>query len=111
MCIFKTIHLLLAITITLQAYVLVHLSFQASLYNTIDWPRLVVVHTLQISSPQRPLGQNLSEPGHEKTCLMSQANNKGEDQPAHPHSLISTFVVRCLDNIIPLVSISKISSL
>ena len=39
------------------------------------------------------------------------ANNKGADQPAHPRSLISTFVVRCLDSIIPLVSISEISSL
>ena len=29
----------------------------------------------------------------------------------HPHSLISAFVVRCLDSIIPLVSISKIASL
>ena len=42
---------------------------------------------------------------------MSYANNKGADQPAHPRSLISTFVVRCLDSIIPLVSISKISRL
>ena len=24
------------------------------------------------------------EPGHEKMCLMSYANNKGADQPAHP---------------------------
>ena len=38
---------------------------------------------------------------------MSYANNKGADQPAHPRSLISTFIVRCLDNIISLVSISK----
>ena len=30
---------------------------------------------------------------------------------AHPRSLISAFVVRCLDCIIPLVSISKIASL
>ena len=42
---------------------------------------------------------------------MLYANNKGADQPAHPCSLISTFIVRCLDSIIPLVSISKISSL
>ena len=34
----------------------------------------------------------------------------GADQPAHPHSLISTFVVRCLDRIIFRVSISEISS-
>ena len=36
---------------------------------------------------------------------MPYANNKGADQPAHPRSLISTFVVRCLDSIISLVSI------
>ena len=33
-------------------------------------------------------------------CLMLYANNKGADQPAHPCSLISTFVVRCLDSMI-----------
>ena len=42
---------------------------------------------------------------------MSYANNKGTDQPAHPGSLISTFVVCCQDSIIFLVSISEISSL
>ena len=43
--------------------------------------------------------------------VMPYANNKGADQPAHPRSLISAFVVRCLDSIISLVSISEISSL
>ena len=52
-----------------------------------------------------------SEPGHEKMCLMSYANNKGADQPAHPRSLISDFVVRFLDSIISLDSIAKISRL
>ena len=47
------------------------------------------------------------EPRHEKTCL-SYANNKGTDQLAHPRSLVSTSVVRCLDSIIPLVSITEI---
>ena len=42
---------------------------------------------------------------------MPYANNKHADQPAHPRGLISAFVVRCLDSIIPLISISKISSL
>ena len=42
---------------------------------------------------------------------MPYANNKGADQPGQPSSLISTFVFRCLDSIIPLVSISEISSL
>ena len=41
---------------------------------------------------------------------MPYANDKGADQPAHPRSLISAFIVRCLDSIIPLVSIPEISS-
>ena len=53
----------------------------------------------------------ICEPGHEKMCVMSYANNKGTDQPAHPRSLISAFVVRCLDNIISLDSIAEISRL
>ena len=53
---------------------------------------------------------NTCEPGHEKMCLMSCANNKGTDQPAHPRSLISAFVVRCLDSI-SLDSIAKMSRL
>ena len=50
----------------------------------------------------------ICEPGREKMCLMSYANNKGADQPAHPRSLISTFIVRCLDSI-SLDSIAEIS--
>ena len=50
----------------------------------------------------------------EKTCFChmrtTKVNNKGADQPAHPRSLISTFVVRWLDSIIPLLAISEISS-
>ena len=42
---------------------------------------------------------------------MPYAKNNGADQPAHPSSLISAFVVRYLYNIIHLGSISKISSL
>ena len=42
-------------------------------------------------------------------CLMQYANNKGADQPAHPRSLISAFVVRCQDRMIPLVYITEIS--
>ena len=49
-----------------------------------------------------------NELGHEKMCLMPCANNKGADQPAHLRSLISAFVVHCLDSIISLDSIAKI---
>ena len=47
----------------------------------------------------------LYEPHHEKTCFCQKRPTKVQI------SLISTFVVRCLDSIISLVSISKISSL
>ena len=43
--------------------------------------------------------------------VLPYVNNKGADQPAHPRNLISTFLVCYLDSIIPLVPISKISSL
>ena len=42
---------------------------------------------------------------------MSYANNKSADQPVHPCSLLSAFVVRCLDSVMSLVSVTKISSL
>ena len=45
---------------------------------------------------------------HEKTCFMPYANNKGANQPAHPRSLISAFVVRCLDSIITILAKSTI---
>ena len=38
-------------------------------------------------------------------------SKKGADKPAHPRSLISAFVVRCLDSVMSLVSVIKISSL
>ena len=37
-------------------------------------------------------------PRRDKTCLRGFANNKGPDQPAHPHSLISAFVIRTTDS-------------
>ena len=46
-----------------------------------------------------------------ENLFMPYANNKGIDQPARPRSLLSAFIVRCLDSIIPLVSISEISRL
>ena len=48
------------------------------------------------------------EPRHEKTCFMAYANNKDADRSAHLWSLISIFVVCCLNSIIPILPISKI---
>ena len=47
-------------------------------------------------------------PRREKTCLLGLANNKGADQPAHPRSLISTFVIRFLESIISKLATSQI---
>ena len=38
-------------------------------------------------------------PRREKACLRGFANNTGADQPAHPRSLISAFVIRFLESI------------
>ena len=46
-----------------------------------------------------------------KCVLCNMRTTKGADQPTHPRSLISAFVVRCLDSIISLDSIAEISRL
>ena len=48
---------------------------------------------------------------HEKPCLMAYVNNIGTNQPAYPHSLISTFVVHCLDSMVPVLIKSRFSRL
>ena len=48
-------------------------------------------------------------PRREKTCLRGFVNNTGADQPAHPRSLISAFVIRLLESIISRLATSKIS--
>ena len=50
-------------------------------------------------------------PGREKTCLWGFANNKGADQPAHPHNLISSFVIPLWYSIIFRIIMSEISIL
>ena len=49
-------------------------------------------------------------PRREKTCLRRFANNKGADQPAHPRSLISAFVIHCLESTISKLTTSEIST-
>ena len=46
-----------------------------------------------------------------RKTVLSYANNKGADQPAHPRSLISAFVVRCVDSLIPMLAKTKLSRL
>ena len=46
----------------------------------------------------------------EKTCLRGFANNTGSDQPAHPRSLISAFVIRFLESIISRLATGEIAT-
>ena len=48
-------------------------------------------------------------PHREKTCLWGFANNTGADQPVHPRSLISTFVINILESIICTLATDEIS--
>ena len=52
--------------------------------------------------------QTLNGPRREKTCLRRFANNKGADQPAHPRSLISAFVIRVLERTISKLAIGGV---
>ena len=47
-------------------------------------------------------------PLRQKTCLQGFAINTGADQPAHPRSLISAFVIRVLKRIISRLATSEI---
>ena len=49
-------------------------------------------------------------PRHEKTCLPRFANSTTADQPAHPRSLISAFVIRLLESVISTLATNKFSS-
>ena len=48
-------------------------------------------------------------PRREKTCLREFVNNTGADQPVHPSSLISAFVIRFLESIICNLATGEIS--
>ena len=52
--------------------------------------------------------QKRHEPSHKKTHLISYANSKDADQPAHSRCLISAFVTRCLVSIMPIDVIPKL---
>ena len=51
----------------------------------------------------------INGPRREKTCVRGFANNIGADQPAHPRSLISAFVIPLLESIICKLAAGEIS--
>ena len=53
--------------------------------------------------------RELIGPRRKKSCLRRFANNTGADQPAHPRSLISAFVIRFLESIICKLATGEIS--
>ena len=74
--------------------------------------RVAPIYTIQqVQQPGILATETKIRPGHATICLMSYANNKGADQPAHPRSLISTFVVRCSDSMMCILALSKVSRL
>ena len=83
------------------------LSYCSFWVSTVWFKGLSVCLVLQVC--RDPINTVINGPGHAKMCLMTYANNKGADQPAHPRSLISTFFVRCLDSMICILAISKVS--
>ena len=48
-------------------------------------------------------------PRRKKTSLRWFSNNEGADQPAHPRSLISAFVIRLLESMISKLATREIS--
>ena len=56
-----------------------------------------------VTAQQQHMGRNV------KNYLQWFANNKGADQPVHPHSLISTFVIPFAECIISKLATSAIS--
>ena len=56
--------------------------------------RALVCLFIQLSAKLGLNGSVLNRPCHKKTCLRVFVNNTGADQPAHPRSLISAFVIR-----------------
>ena len=74
--------------------------FGIPLWYTSNSPRTVIqVNILAI----------LYGPRCEKPCHQDFANNTGADQPAHPGSLISAFVIRFLESFILKLATGEIS--
>ena len=54
--------------------------------------------------------ENILEPRRAKNCPRGFANKTGADQPAHPRSLISAFVIRLLESFISRLATSQFSN-
>ena len=57
-------------------------------------------HNSMLRTIMAGMSLSIDGPRREKTCLRGFVNNTGADQPAHPRSLISAFVIGFLKSII-----------
>ena len=73
----------------------------------LDWSLIIYYWCLLCQSTTIVMLRWSYGPPCEKTCLWG--NNTGADQPAHPNSLISVFVIRFLESIISRLATSQIS--
>ena len=71
--------------------------------------RMICAYPRIESLPNQSLKCFIYGPRRKKTCLRGFANNTGADQPAHPRSLISAFVIRFLESTIFYLESGKIS--
>ena len=55
------------------------------------------------------MSQLIYGPRREKTCLQGFVNNKDADQPAHPGSLISAYIIHLLESIMCKLATGEIS--
>ena len=77
--------------------------------NCVKWSTMDALIDQSCVEMQTHLLLLLYGPRRKKTCLRGFANNKGADEPAHPRSLISTFVIRFLENCICKFATGEIS--
>ena len=74
----------------------------------VNWYFVVKDMYIQVQLLFKSFSMTLYGPQREKTCLRGLANNTGADQPAHPRSLISAFVIRFLKSVISKLATSEI---
>ena len=81
--------------------VVAHISYNGRL-------RCNVKHYMSSKKMKKRVSYN-DGPRREKTRLRGFANNTGADQPAHPRSLISAFIIRSLESIVCKLPTGEIS--
>ena len=112
----QTIHLgqrdLLSVDLQFQSLKSINQSVHQSSYQSDSLPIFVLPETQVSCYSEVNFSMVLLQLSHVmRKPFMQYVNNKGVAQPAYPCSLISTFVVHCLDSLIPIFAKSSLSRL